>query len=399
MSLLTYQQARPWARAIRTYVAAGIMPPWHADPAHGKWLNDRRLTSSEKDTIDRWVTAGAPEGDLKDLPRPPEYTPGWNIGRPDAVVAMEQEYSIPARGEIPYQYFEVQTNFTEDKWVQALEIRAGNRAVVHHVLVYAWFPDDARPAPVFRAHNPLDPRLPAEPTGADETEESTQTVSVFDRLLDRLREAFRPPSRRDMLIAQVAPGRTPIVYPAGTALLLRAGTGLTFQIHYTPNGTPTTDKTSIGFKFARQPPVHVLRVRGMQNTRFVIPAGAANHPVESRLEFLEDVTIYSIAPHTHLRGKSWEYTMTYPGGRSDVILGVPKFDFNWQTDYVFATPLRVPKGSMLKSVAHYDNSRSNKANPDPTRPVYQGAQTWEEMQYTGLLYSVDKDARTAVKQR
>jgi hypothetical protein len=182
-------------------------------------------------------------------------------------------------------------------------------------------------------------------------------------------------------------------------MLLPAGTVLTFQVHYTTNGAAAIDRSSIGFKFAHSAPAREVYATAMMNPRFMIPAGAANHPVEAKMEFLEDVTIYSMAPHTHLRGKTWEYTLTYPDGRSEVILSVPRYDFNWQTDYMFATPLRVPKGSVLKSVAHYDNSKENKANPDPTQPVYWGDQTWEEMQYTGIMYSIDKEARPTTAQQ
>jgi hypothetical protein len=206
-------------------------------------------------------------------------------------------------------------------------------------------------------------------------------------------------NRRGNLIAQIAPGTNATVFAPGSAMLLHAGTVLTFQVHYTTNGTAATDKSSIGFQFAKEAPAREVYATAMMNPRFMIPAGAGNHPVEAKMEFVEDVTIYSLAPHTHLRGKAWEYTLTYPDGRSEIILSVPKYDFNWQTDYIFATPLRVPKGSILKSVAHYDNSKENKANPDFTQPVYWGDQTWEEMQYTGVMYSVDKEARTTTAQQ
>ena len=381
MSLLTYEQARPWARSIRESVVNGIMPPWHADPAHGKWLNERRLTPEEKDVISRWVAAGAPEGDAKDLPPVPRYAKGWQIGEPDTVITMEKEYLVQAQGEIPYQYFQMQTNFTEDKWVQALEIRPGNRSVVHHVLVYARAPQTTRRPQPFRAVNPPGPMSPVQ---TKEIEEAKRDLQVIQRQA----------SSRGPLIAQIAPGTNPAVFEPGSAMQLQAGTVLTFQIHYTTVGEATTDRTSIGFKFAKQPPTYEVRAAAMANQRFMIPAGAAHHPVESGLEFTEDVTIYSMAPHTHLRGKAWEYRITYPDGRSEIVLSVPKYDFNWQTDYVFTTPLRVPKGSLLTAVAHYDNSKQNKSNPDPTQPVYWGDQTWEEMQYTGIMYSVDKEART-----
>jgi hypothetical protein len=389
MSLLTYQEARPWARAIRDNVTNGIMPPWHADPAYGKWTNERRLSAEEKDVISRWVAAGAPEGDRKDLPKLPEYAKGWGIGQPDAIATMEKDYALPATGEIPYQYFEVPTNFAEDKWIQGFEIRAGNRKVVHHVLVYARWPEMSRPTQVFRQQNPPGPMSPTMVKEMEEAKSNPQFAA-------QQRESTM---RRGLLIAQVAQGTDPTMFPPGTAMLLPAGTVLTFQIHYTTNGEPQTDRSSIGFKFAKQAPANVARAAAMLNPRFMIPPGAADHAVEAKLEFTEDVTIYNLTPHTHLRGKSWKHTITYPDGRTETLLSVPKYDFAWQTDYVFATPLRVPKGSVLQSVAHYDNSKENKANPDSSQPVYWGDQTWEEMQYTGFFYTIDKDARTTTAQQ
>lgn len=389
MSLLTYEDARPWARAIRDNVVNGVMPPWHADPAHGKWRNDRRLSQQERDVIVRWVDAGAPQGNPADVPKTPVYAEGWTIGTPDAVITMDSEYAVPATGEIEYQYFEMPTNFTEDKWVQALEVRPGNRAVVHHVLVYARWPGMSRPTQAFRTQNPPGPMSP---TQLKELEEAKADPEVARRR----REAG---TRRGTLIAQIAPGTNATVYAPASAMLLPAGTTLTFQVHYTTNGEAETDRSSIGFKFAPQAPANRVYATALMNPRFMIPAGAAAHAVEARLEVLEDLTIYSLAPHTHLRGKSWEYTVTYPDGRTEIVLAVPKYDFNWQTDYVFETPLRLPKGSILKSVAHYDNSKQNPANPDATQPVYWGDQTWEEMQYTGIMYSVDKESRPTTAQR
>jgi hypothetical protein len=287
---------------------------------------------------------------------------------------------VPATGEIPYQYFEVPTNFTEDKWVQAFEIRPGERSVVHHVLVYARPPQMTRRPPAFRPQNPPGPLSPTQEREIAEAKQNPQRPN--------------PAAGRGPLIAQIAPGVSSALYPEGTAMLVPAGSVLTFQVHYTTNGKVAKDQTSIGFRFAQQPPAIEVRAGAMINPRFMIPAGAANHAVESGMEFLEDVTLYSLGPHTHLRGRSWEYRITYPDGRTEVLLAVPNYDFNWQTGYVFATPLRVPKGAVLKAVAHYDNSTANKSNPDPTKDVYWGDQTWEEMQYTGLLYSVDKDRVT-----
>jgi hypothetical protein len=379
MSLLSYEETRPWARAIRDNVVSGTMPPWHADPAHGRFLNDRRLSPEDKDIITRWVSAGAPQGNRDDLPPRPTYAEGWTIGQPDAVLTMPTAYTVPAQGEVPYQYFEIPTGFADDKWVQAIEIRPGARSVVHHVLVYARSDNmSARPMP-FKAANPPGPL----PPGLAQQLANPQS-----------RQAVPSGSRRGPLIAQTAPGTPATVFAPGTALLVKAGSVLTFQVHYTTAGTETTDQTSIGFKFASQPPASEVRAAAMINPRFMIPAGAGNHPVEAALEFVDDVTIYSLVPHTHLRGKSWEYTLTYPDGRSEVVLSVPKYDFSWQTEYIFAEPLRIPKGATLRGLAWYDNSNANKANPDSSQDVYWGDQTWEEMQYTAIVFSVDKERVT-----
>ena len=376
MSLMTYDEARPWARAIRDNVVSGTMPPWHADPAHGKWQNDRRLSDAEKDVISRWVAAGAPQGDPKDSPEKPVYAEGWTIGQPDLIAKMETAFEVQPTGTIPYQYFEVPTNLTEDKWVQALEVRAGDRSVVHHVLVYVRHPGMTAPTVAFKPANP--PGGPAPPREEDPSQ---------------LTGSSRPPSgaRRGPLMTQIAPGTPPTVYAPGTGLLLKAGSVLTFQIHYTTNGTAASDRSMVGFRFAKERPTVEVHTGAMMNPRFMIPAGEENHAVESGLSVVEDVTIYGLIPHTHLRGKSWQHTITWPDGRTETILAVPKYDFDWQTEYVFATPLRVPKGSVLRAVAHYDNSKNNKSNPDPTKDVYWGDQTWEEMQYTGITYSIDKE--------
>jgi len=379
MSLLTYQEARPWARSIRDKVLDGSMPPWHADPAYGSFSNERKLTVEEKDVLVRWAGTGAIEGDKRELPPAPVYMTGWTIGTPDAVVSMPDAFAVPASGEVSYKYFEAPTNFIEDRWIQAMEIRPGDRAVVHHVLVYAREPNPTVREPAIRQVPSTLPSEPARPV---------QTPSTSPEQLQARQRAI---ARRGVLLATTAPGMNATVLDPGTAMLIKAGTVLSFQIHYTPNGTATSDRTSIGFVFARQPPTVEVHATAFTNARFAIPAGAPAHPVESAVTFLEDVTIYRIFPHTHVRGKRWDYRLVLPGGRIETVLSVPRYDFNWQTDYVFAKPLKAPKGAVLRAVAYYDNSAANPANPDPTVEVRWGDQTWEEMQYTGITYSVDRD--------
>ncbi|MEP7271668.1 MAG: thiol-disulfide isomerase [Acidobacteriota bacterium] len=368
MSLLTYEETRPWAKSIREQVATGQMPPWHADAAHGTFANDRRLSAQEKETLLLWIGGGTPKGDPKDLPPQPVFPAGWEIGTPDAVISMPKEYEVPASGTINYQYFEAPTNFTEDKWVQAVEVRPGARSVVHHVLVFCREPGGQTRQPVF-------------------------TQVVPDMRAPTRQQAQSNAPRRDQergLIATTAPGTNAMIFQPGTALRIRAGSVLTLQIHYTANGEPTRDKSSVGLIFAKQPPQQEIRTSAFVNPLFLIPPGANNYAVETAIQFNEDVHIYALFPHTHLRGKSWEYRLIYPDGRTEVVLSVPKYDFNWQTYYIFAKPLALPKGARLEATAHYDNSPANPWNPDSKASVRWGEQTWEEMQYSGLTYSVDK---------
>ena len=362
MSLLTYENARPWAKAIREKVADGSMPPWHATQPHGVFSNDRRLSDRDRDTLIRWADSGAPKGDLKDLPPAPKLAEGWEIGAPDAVISMPREFEVKESGTIAYQFFEAPTNFTEDKWIQAIEVRPGARSVVHHVLVFCREPG-ARRSPAFVQ---VEPNLGGFGHGGG--------------------EQGLPGS----LIATTAPGTNAMIFKPGAAMRIRAGAVLAFQVHYTANGAATKDRTSVGVIFAKQPPQQEIRNSAFVNPLFLIPPGADNKAVESAIQFSEDAHIWALFPHTHLRGKSWEYRLVYPDGHHEVVLSVPKYDFNWQTYYVFAKPLAAPKGSRLEATAHYDNSASNKWNPDPKVAVRWGPQTWEEMQYSGITYSVDE---------
>jgi len=371
-SLLTYESARPHAADIRDEVRDGTMPPWNADPHVGTFANDRRLTPAEKDVIERWADAGAPRGDDTDLPPAPSYTTGWSIGAPDAVVSMPEAFDVPAQGTIAYQYFEIPTNFTEDRWIQAMEVRPGARRVVHHVLVYCREPAGGTPRP-----RVLVPRIDLAPPQAIAAPNPNATGTSAPR------------HALGTLIATTAPGTNAMVFPAGAALLIRAGAVLTFQVHYTASGEAASDRSSIGFVFAKSPPADEIRSGNFVNGRFVIPAGAASYQVDSEVGFSDDVHVWGLFPHTHLRGTRWEYHLVYPDGRSEAILSVPRYDFNWQTYYMFATPLAVPKGSKIQASAWYDNSAANRSNPDPTVDVRWGDQTWEEMQYTAITYTVD----------
>jgi hypothetical protein len=380
MSLLTYEDARPWAKAIRDEVADGTMPPWHADAPHGTFLNERSLSAADKDTLLRWANGGAPKGDPVDMPATPDFPDGWTVGKPDAVFEMEEPYKLPADGTIQYEYFYLPTNFTEPKWVQSIEVRPGNREVVHHVLVYYRAAPDLQRAGVIRPTNPETSRLPAERTPGIRLNPARQGL---------------PPRR---LLATYAPGTVAQIAPAGTAFRLEPGGIIELQMHYTTKGEPATDRTRVGLIYSKEASPEEIRPGQFINGSFTLPAGAADVAVTAEVEFLQDATVWGLFPHTHLRGKKWDYKLVLPGGSSTTILSVPKYDFNWQTYYMFTTPLKVPKGARIVSTAWYDNSAANKSNPDPKSDVKWGDQTWEEMQYTGVLFTPSVAPTPIVKQ-
>jgi mono/diheme cytochrome c family protein len=380
-SLMDYDSATKKLDEMFDAVSGGVMPPWHAEGPHGVFRNDRRLSEADRQLILDWIKSGAKPGDPSALPPKPDYPTGWTMGTPDAIVSMPEDFMVPASGTIEYQYFEVPTNFTEDKWIQAIEIRPGAREVVHHVLVYAKVP---RPAGV------VAPPPPPRPAGSP----PPQPLFIRDRQYDtpadppRLDSLHAPPRQLGTLIGSTAPGTNVVEFEKGTALRLRAGTVLTFQMHYTAKGHEMHDRTSVGFRFAAEQPEEEILASQFINGSLVIPAGAKDVAVSAAITATQPVRIWGLLPHTHLRGTRWQYKLEKPDGTSEIILDVPHYDFNWQTYYLFDKPLEVPAGAKITSMAWYDNSTSNKHNPDPTKDVKWGDQTWEEMQYTGFLYSV-----------
>ena len=377
MSLMTYAEVRPWARAIRKATTERVMPPWHADAPEGTFENERRLTAAEKDTLARWAGGGAPHGDPADLPAAPAFVDGWRLGTPDTVFEMQEDYAVPATGTVEYEYFYIPTNFTEAKWLKAIEVRPGNREVVHHVIVmYEAPPDGPRAAAALK----FGPEQDLPPS----------------------REGHRPKRKATnprRMIASYAPGTDPQVFQPGTALRLAPGGTIELQMHYTTNGKATTDRTRIGMVFAKEPPAHELRASAFMNTKLRIPAGARDHKVDAKVEFVQDTVLWGMLPHTHLRGTKWEYTIVLPDGTMKPLLSVPQYDFNWQTYYMFKRPVTVPKGARILSSAWYDNSENNVSNPDAASDVLWGDQTWEEMQYTGFIYSVGAQTMTNAPHR
>lgn len=361
MPLLTYEQARPWAKAIRSAVLMRKMPPWHADPSFGAFSNDRSLTESEIQTLVQWADSGAEEGSPSDAPAARQFVEGWRIGTPDTVYEMPKEFSIPATGTVPYQYIMMPSGFTEDKWVEAVEVRPGNRAVLHHAVVYArekeaeW----ASGAPIgefFELFKLQPPKAPVPGKTMFSTRFEPEHLEVF------------------------APGADPIALQPGQARLIKAGSYIVFEIHYTSNGRAATDRTSVGLIFAKHPPQERVRtVRINNGVKIAIPPGEANYRLESRVKVLEDLRVVSFMPHMHFRGKSMEFRALYPNGESEVLLAVPHYDFHWQMSYYLKTPKVLPKGTVVSCIAAWDNSANNPNNPDPKAQVVDGLQSWEEM--------------------
>jgi hypothetical protein len=369
MSFMNYKEVRPWARSIREKVVTREMPPWFADPQHGEFSNDCRLSQKEIDTIVGWVESGSMEGNAKDLPPNPKFTEGWQIGKPDVVLAMTQEFNIPSEGVIPYKYFAVPTNFTEDKYVQLAEIRSGDRAHVHHVIVSVRYPD-GNPLPEAGELN-LQALASSRPQAAN-----AQARSALEDSDGRL--------------VGWAPGEAPQIMRPGQAKLIKRGSVLIFQVHYTTNGEVGKDRSSVGLIFSKVPVEKRVITAGASARNLVIPPGDPNYESNGTFAFKEDSHIESLHPHMHVRGKDFLYRLVYPDGTSKTLLSVPRYDFAWQLTYFFKEPVAAPKGSRLEALAHHDNSIKNKFNPDPTATVRWGDQTWDEMMIGYLDYTIDK---------
>ena len=335
-ALTDYDEVVGWADMIREVTRERRMPPWHADPAHGRFADDRRLTDEELQQIATWVKHGAPEGDPADLPESVEYVTGWQLPRkPDLIVPITEEpVRVQAEGEVKYRYFKVDPGFTEDRWVRAAQLLPGNRAVVHHILVFAREPG----------------------------------------------QALRGGGTNGFLVGYV-PGLISRPFPPGMAKRVPAGSQLIFQMHYTPIGTEQFDHSQLGFVFADDDEVkYEVRTTSAVQRRLNIPAGASDHRVNALSPASPaDVLLLGMMPHMHLRGKSFRYEARWPDGTAETLLNVPEYDFNWQTGYRLAEPLKLPAGTRMYCEAGYDNSLDNLNNPDPTVNVKWGDQTWEEM--------------------
>jgi hypothetical protein len=333
---------------IREVVEERRMPPWHADPKHGKFSNDRSLSKEDREALLTWVREGCPKGDEKALPAARTFPATWRIGKPDTVFTMKDPYTVPAkvgpRG-LAYRYFVVRTNYAEDKWIQAAEAKPGARAVVHHILVYVLKPGKG------------------------------------------MIKRDRRDGIGDGLLVAYAPGDQPLMLRPGQAMKFPKGAAVIFQMHYTPNGVEQDDQSSVGIVWAKAPPKVEVRTRAIAQRRISIPPGDGNYGVKAVTTFDREAVLLSMMPHMHLRGKDFKYEVEFPDGRREVLLSVPRFAFDWQSNYRLTTPLRLPAGTRIHCTAHFDNSADNPNNPDPRATVRWGDQTWNEMMIGFIDYA------------
>ena len=360
MPFLTYEQTRPWAKAVKEATATKRMPPWHADPAYGHFRNDRSLSEKDLATLVAWADTGAKPGNKKDAPKEIVWSEGWNIPKPDYVIAMPEAFEVPEKGVVDYVRFVLPTNLTEDKWVKAVEVRPGNRAVVHHVIAYIrpkggkWLAGAEAGKPIFKVKN------------SDGGE-------------------------REWLVGY-APGMPSPSLEKDQGILMPAGSDIVLEMHYTPNGKPAKDLTRVGVLFASEVPKQRVLATAVVNSKFTIPAGAANHPVEGKFTIHSPMLLTSLTPHMHLRGKAFQFRAVYPTGEKETLLNVPKYDFNWQITYFFKDPKVLQAGTVIEATGWYDNSPNNPHNPDPSVDVKWGDQSFEEMLFGAFTVAFDASA-------
>jgi peroxiredoxin len=352
MDLTNFDNVAAWSDMLLEVIGDNRMPPWHANPEHGKFANDRSLTAEERQQIEQWVANGTPLGDASQLPKPLDFAAGWQLPKtPDLIVPVsDKPFKIPAKGTVRYQYFQQSVSFDEDKWISAMEVKPGNRAVVHHVLVFD------------------------RPKGSDKNIEGHRSF-----------------------FAGYVPGTRVKPFPEGMAKRLPAGSELIFQVHYTPIGTPQEDQSLLGLIFVEDPGklTHEIQTASVFEPRFRIPPNVADHPVNATSDRpLPACDLLSLSPHMHVRGKSFRYTALFPDGKKQILLDVPEYDFNWQTDYQLEEKMPLPEGTKIYGEAVFDNSSQNLNNPNPNSSVTFGEQTWEEMMIGYFHVAVPLDPET-----
>jgi len=349
----SYDMIRGFAPMIREVIRTKRMPPWHADPHYGSFVGERSISNEDARMLVHWIEAGAPRGNGPDsLSGLPPATTEWTLGQPDLIVEVPA-FEVPATGVVNYQYPRTVNPLGHDAWIRAIEILPGNRSIVHHVLV-----------------------------GLDDPGNGSQRA-----IRGQIGE-----------LGGYAPGKNAVPYPDDSGIFLRKEAGFRFQMHYTPNGKAATDVTRVGLFFYDKPPKHSLHMTLMLDTALSIPANTKAY--SARLEHVldRDIVLYTLLPHAHLRGRAAKFTAIYPDGHQEILLSVPKYDFNWQTTYALNPPKPIPAGTHIVLDMTWDNSAQNPANPDPNRVVRWGEQTWDEMNVGWMRYRYteeDDPARSA----
>jgi len=347
-NLTCYEDVVGWEDTIMEVLEESRMPPWFANPKHGEFANDPRLSADQKDLIFTWIENGMPEGDLADLPTPPVFTEGWQIPEPDQIITMPQAYPVPAEGTVDYQHFVIDPEWTEDKYIVATEARPQNRSIVHHILLHI-IPPDTSPRNYLRMRGPI--------------------------------------------LAGYAPGSIPLTTPDGVAIKVKAGSKLLFEMHYTPDGHAQKDQSSVGICFAKEPSKIKRELKGdaasFPPRQLIIEK---NDPDQQRVQdskkTMRNVALVSMTPHMHLRGKSFRYDLIDAKNDTviETLLDVPAYDFNWQLKYILKKPKLIRPGQFIRCTAVFDNSANNLSNPDPDKRVRWGPQSEDEMMIGFLEY-------------
>lgn len=348
-AMTSYDMIKGFAPMIKETVLTQRMPPWHADPHVNTFKGDLSLSVKEKQQLVNWINAGAPRGAGTD-PLTTVAAPNgdWLLGEPDLIVEFPS-FEIPATGVLDYQFFEIPIDLKDDVWVKAVQTLPGDRAVVHHAIV--------------TFGEPADPSKPVK--GEGDNRGNTLT---------------------DQQLMTFVPGNEHYIYPQETGLRLTKGSSIFAQMHYTTNGKATSDTTKLGIYFRDDTPEHVLRHYAIINPEISIPPGDNEHWESAYFRFRDDAVIYSIFPHAHYRGASSKFKLKYPDGKEELILSVPNYDFNWQRYFQLEEPIHVPAGTFLVHDTAWDNSANNPYNPDPSKEIRWGLQSWEEMLYGGVSY-------------
>jgi hypothetical protein len=353
-AMSNYKKVHGWADMMRETVRTKRMPPWHADPEMGDYLNSRALTTEQEAKLLAWIEAGAPQGGEEDPlanAALPVGTPAWQLGTPDHVVALPEVQELPAEGIVDYRYIPVEANITEDKWLRALEVRTDNLPVLHHALIFVTYPKEYRHIQP-DAHSGL-----------------------------------------NGYFAAYLPGAQLFTLPDDSGIFLPKGSVFTFQMHYNTTGKPEKERCEMALYFRETPPEKVVLIEAASETDFTIPPNAGDEEVHADYEFDQDAELLGMSPHMHYRGSRFKFAANYPDGELQTLLNVPFYEFDWQPMYILEKPLRVPQGTRIECVGAFDNSKFNKKNPNPGQLVYFGEQSFEEMFIGYVQFAVPLDAK------